>query len=52
LFEGSENELKKELISKFEFAKKYNDKWFEPQYVVKLTEEHITIDELGINGIE
>ena len=52
LFEGSENELKEELYRKFEFAKKYNDKRFKPQYVVKLTDEYITIDELGINGTE
>ncbi len=52
LFEGSENELKEELYRKFEFAKKYNDERFKPQYVVKLTEEYITIDELGVNGTE
>lgn len=52
LFEGNENELKKELFRKFEFAKKHNDKRFEPQYVVKLTEEYVTIDELSINGTE
>ena len=52
LFEGSENELKKELFRKFEFAKRNNEKRFEPQYVIKVTEEYIDVSELGIDGTE
>lgn len=52
LLEGSETELKETLKRKFEFAKKYGKKRFEPQYVVKVSEEYITIDELGVNGTE
>ena len=52
LFKGNENGLKEELKCEFEFAKKYNDKRFEPQCVIKVTEEYIEIDELGINGTE
>ena len=52
LFEGNENELKKELLCRFEFAKKFDDKRFEPQYVIKVTEEYLEISEFGIDGTE
>ena len=52
LLEGSEIELKEALKRKFEFAKKYGDKRFEPKYVIKVTEEYIDVSELGIDGTE
>ena len=52
LFDGSENELKERLKEDLNFAKRVGDKRFEPQYVIKVSEEYIAIDELGINGTE
>ena len=52
LFEGSEDELKERLKEDFNFAKRVEDKRFEPQYVIKVTEEYLEISEFGINGTE
>jgi hypothetical protein len=52
LFEGGEDELKKRLKEDFNFAKRVRDKRFEPQYVIKVTEEYLEISEFGIDGTE
>ena len=52
LFEGSEDELKERLKDDFKFAKRVNDKHFEPQYVIKVTETYLEISEFGIYGTE
>ena len=52
LFEDGENELKERLKKDFKFAKNVNDKHFEPQYVIKVTEEYLEISEFGIDGTE
>lgn len=52
LFDGSEDELKELLKEDFIFAKRVEDKRFEPQYVIKVTEEYLEISEFGINGTE
>lgn len=52
LFDGSEDELKEHLKEDFNFAKRVEDKRFEPQYVIKVTEEYLEISEFGINGTE
>ena len=52
LFDGSEDELKERLKEDFNFAKRVEDKRFEPQYVIKVTEEYLEISEFGINGTE
>ena len=52
LYSGDENGLKEELKSSFDFADRYKEKRFAPQYVVRVIEEYVEIDEFGINGTE
>ena len=52
LVEGGEDELKEHLKKDFKFAKEHDAKRFEPQYVIKVTEEYLEISEFGIDGTE